>query len=749
MSLFNKRHSLLFYRYLISYMLIFSIPFITISIIFYYMSINNLKNEIIQSNTSKLEQVMDFTNSWTYEFKNIATRISYDSRLTPYMLKQPSTGVEAINQLSSFQVNSSIIDNIYLIYHDEDITFSSKGESTFDVAMGKSNQIKDIESLRETMKALSTPEVLRVKTGHRYNIVYLYPIPLNHTAPYGTVAFFIKEETMKRWIQNILGDFTGSTYVFSDTGETLVTSNVGKQLSAEEISHFDLGKSGITEKKINQENYSLVTVHSEETNWTFVTAMPTAQFYEKMSAMKTTLLFMLISIAMIGIGMTVFISFKQYKPIRGLSQMLKRKRPLDDSLPERQMDEFAKMRETLEFIFEDSENLRKKVDLQQPFVKDQILIGLLRNNLTLDVGLSNFNDNFQIHFTGNHFFVMMIALNEKIDSHSIENREALINYLTEIKAKDCKGYGIELIQENAFVLIVSMPEYSEEKRKNFAHHMTENITTLFAIKPAIGVGKTYQGMNQIKKSFIEAAAVLEYNSLNTQSYLHFFEEISSENQNTYWYPLDYQVQLIQSLKQGNDNVAMESLRNILQNMRSKNIPPYLLRSMCFDIINTFLKHIAEFDLPVNANHIHQLVEFTTVDDLEEKLDLMVTDICNHVEKRKESNNDHLRNEIMAYIHRHYKDNELSLAKVAEEFQLSVSYLSRFIKGQTGFTFTQFVWELRKKECKRQLQETDRLIKDIVYDIGYLDVANFTRKFKGEEGLTPGQYRERYFYQNEA
>ena len=34
------------------------------------------------------------------------------------------------------------------------------------------------------------------------------------------------------------------------------------------------------------------------------------------------------------------------------------------------------------------------------------------------------------------------------------------------------------------------------------------------------------------------------------------------------------------------------------------------------------------------------------------------------------------------------------------------------------------------------------IKEIVAEIGYIDVANFVRKFKGYEGVTPGQYRDK-------
>ena len=43
--------------------------------------------------------------------------------------------------------------------------------------------------------------------------------------------------------------------------------------------------------------------------------------------------------------------------------------------------------------------------------------------------------------------------------------------------------------------------------------------------------------------------------------------------------------------------------------------------------------------------------------------------------------------------------------------------------------------------KKQLRDSDEPIKDIVIRAGYIDVANFTRKFRNMEGLTPGAYRD--------
>ena len=59
----------------------------------------------------------------------------------------------------------------------------------------------------------------------------------------------------------------------------------------------------------------------------------------------------------------------------------------------------------------------------------------------------------------------------------------------------------------------------------------------------------------------------------------------------------------------------------------------------------------------------------------------------------------------------------------------------------GYNFTDYIKELRINYAKKLLKETDKAIKGIVEEIGYTDVASFTRTFRQKEGITPGKYRE--------
>ena len=72
--------------------------------------------------------------------------------------------------------------------------------------------------------------------------------------------------------------------------------------------------------------------------------------------------------------------------------------------------------------------------------------------------------------------------------------------------------------------------------------------------------------------------------------------------------------------------------------------------------------------------------------------------------------------------------------------MTQSYISKLFKEETGQTFVSYVRQLRFQYVKQELKFSDRSIKDIVQEAGYQDVANFSRLFKTNEGVTPGEYR---------
>ena len=95
-------------------------------------------------------------------------------------------------------------------------------------------------------------------------------------------------------------------------------------------------------------------------------------------------------------------------------------------------------------------------------------------------------------------------------------------------------------------------------------------------------------------------------------------------------------------------------------------------------------------------------------------------------------------DILNFIQNHYTD--VSLDELAENFNLSKPYLSKYIKEKSGMTFQNAVKKARMKKAKVLLRESNQNVETIAASVGYENVEHFNRLFKKEYLMTPLQYR---------
>jgi AraC-like DNA-binding protein len=100
----------------------------------------------------------------------------------------------------------------------------------------------------------------------------------------------------------------------------------------------------------------------------------------------------------------------------------------------------------------------------------------------------------------------------------------------------------------------------------------------------------------------------------------------------------------------------------------------------------------------------------------------------------------LSNIIQQYIEMHFDDKMLSLESIADFLGLSVGYLCRQFKKQSGTTVASTIQNLRIREACRLLRSTKLSVKEIVSKIGYMDHSSFSRSFKARMGMSPQEYR---------
>lgn len=101
-------------------------------------------------------------------------------------------------------------------------------------------------------------------------------------------------------------------------------------------------------------------------------------------------------------------------------------------------------------------------------------------------------------------------------------------------------------------------------------------------------------------------------------------------------------------------------------------------------------------------------------------------------------------EITSYIEKHYAEN-IMLKELADEFNLTVPYLSKFFKDNTNKNFADFYDEVRIKHSLFDLLETDLPIIDIAMKHGFANNQAYIRAYKKINGELPSETRKKHKY----
>jgi AraC-like DNA-binding protein len=103
--------------------------------------------------------------------------------------------------------------------------------------------------------------------------------------------------------------------------------------------------------------------------------------------------------------------------------------------------------------------------------------------------------------------------------------------------------------------------------------------------------------------------------------------------------------------------------------------------------------------------------------------------------------------VFDFILKNYQDPELSLSKINLETGIPEYKISRIVQKFCDMPFKNCLNQLRIKEAKHLLENTDYQITEIAFAVGYNDSGHFTRIFKEYEKITPKEYQKKHGQKN--
>ena len=388
------------------------------------------------------------------------------------------------------------------------------------------------------------------------------------------------------------------------------------------------------------------------------------------------------------------------------------------------LNEFERIAEAATQLIDNNSALQSTLYQQAPLLKASILrryfmgIGSVREEEL---------ESYGIRFV--HEWLALVI----IDTGAAVSNVALIG-LSETLG--CEAFET---RENCVCVVVNADQSAIDEK---LRQIYRNAQTLLHYSPAAGYasGKSSTGYSSTEL-FNHAVQAYEYAKAWQLIGLIDYDTISIKPA-AYILTAVQEQQLIQLLTDGDPDAVCNMIEKLISS--DQHEPLIHLRITAYGIITVYHRFIASWKTAAQLNEVMdaasaRIAETNDPMELKELLESMAKQITTEAGRIGEDIQNNLSKRVDNLIRERFSESTLSLTDVAEELGMNASYISHVFKQQTGTGFSEALTLVRLEHAKTLLQSSLTL-NAVSEQCGFTSAAYFSRVFKKQYGITPGQFR---------
>lgn len=260
----------------------------------------------------------------------------------------------------------------------------------------------------------------------------------------------------------------------------------------------------------------------------------------------------------------------------------------------------------------------------------------------------------------------------------------------------------------------------------------------------VGESLPHQGLRELKQAYSESLAARKRAFLKERNIVVYSEEKRSGMQ-----PVDTNQihQIVQMLATDKIEEACRIFEKIVWEVKREQLSVDSFAEnigIMLDSIWSTYQNVLEVDSDALAK-FRNIFAWASLEEFKTELIGWMKEFHNRIHAEFDDyKNKHKIQQAVEYIQKHYAE-ELNMAVVSNMISMNYSLFSYEFKQYTGSNFVNYLRDIRMKEAKRLLAETELKVAEISSRVGYDNEKHFMKLFKSVCGVSPTEYRKNQNY----
>ncbi len=718
--------------YLRSFFSIIALMVVFLGLVAFFFWNTNLSRQqaaIDQEVQQSLAKAREQLSGKLEEMLHITLEISADNSFTfsPVMGRTQAEKTIIQKTLDRYvSCNTFISDIAYESLLDTENIFSSRGRYSKEMYAKYIYTTKDFDleafALQQAKQTVNTVPAWNLVSiiNPVPRLAFVYSLPVMSTQPVAFVTFYIEKSSMDAIFKNALSGQFENVYLMEN--DRLVYAYHGN-----DTQDISLPEEAIETVYHSKDGFAYADETLPMNNWRFVARWNQGTLYREYNGNRLFFAVLLVSALLVVILSSAMVALSNYAP---LGHVLAKYRDLyQKGAPVLRKDDLR----VLESFVDD------EIEKRQRLARQLFLSNLIWNQYEDIEAIGGAAAEAGVSFP--YLAFICCALMYKTQDESARADGWLAQIEEALDGADSLCYGTLIHGQPMLYLVINLNE------KRVGVTVLEAALAGCLAYPGIqaqslGVSSTQMTPEKIAGQYQEASHAAREGLLLGQPVTYFSHLLLVGEHPQF---ILAKRRISDALKRGDAGKAMAAWDALRKAVADDPVLAPRERYISYRLLDHIVSHFCG-DLPEDTQptlDLYQqvLAEPSAATDYAEAVASLISLLAGAPKVPGEAKSDMLLARIMRCMDTHYRDNDLSLERIAGECNITSSYLVRYFKSKTGSTPMQYVDQKRMEHARQLLAETSFSLHEVTRLSGYLDESNFARKFKKLYECTPMHFRK--------